>query len=106
MLPCELLVLSRDKTGIIAVIKYTLGPRRSMWQPEPLSISVEADIGPPINSMQVGSQPQDPGKGPWVLGVLPLAPDFADRREGAAVELNFSLALLGTLLSEMGIVPV
>lgn len=60
--------------------------------------------------MQVGSQPQDPGKGPWVLGLLPLAPDIAERREGAA-ELNLSLALLGTLLSftvfcEMGRVPV
>lgn len=76
-----------------------------------LSISVEADIGPPINRMQVGSQPQDPGKGPWVLGVLPLAPDIAERREGAAVEPCLSLALLGTLLSfpvfcEMGRVPV
>lgn len=46
------------------------------------SISVEADIGPPGNSMQVGSQPQDPGKGPWILGVLSLAPDIAERRKG------------------------
>lgn len=61
--------------------------------------------------MQVGSQPQDPGKRPWVLGVLPLAPDIAERREGVAVELNLSLALLGTLLTftvfcETGIVLV
>lgn len=72
-------MLSRDKTGIIDVIKYTLGPRQSVWQPEPPSSSVEADIGPPINSMQVGSQPRDPGKGLWVLGVLPLASDIAEK---------------------------
>jgi hypothetical protein len=47
-----------------------------------LSISVEADIGPPTNSMQVGSQPQDPGKGPWVLKLLPLAPALQREEKG------------------------
>lgn len=108
MLPYQLLMLSRDKTGIIDVIKYTLGPRQSVWQPEPPSSSVEADIGPPINSMRVGSQPQDPGKGLWVLGVLPLASDIAEkgRQKGC-----LGLGSPGTLLSfavfgEMGMVPV
>lgn len=106
--PVSALMLSRDKTGIIDVIKYTLGPRQSVWQPEPLSSSVEADTGPPINSMQVGSQPLDPGKGLWALGVLPLAPDIVEKgwQKGC-----LGLDSLGTLLSftvfgEMGMVPV
>lgn len=82
LLPRQLLMLSRDKTRIIDVIKYTSGPMRSMWLPEPLSSSVKADIGPPIDSMQVGSWPQDPGKGPWVLGVLPLAQTLQKEEKG------------------------
>lgn len=79
-----------------------------MWQPEPLSSSVEADIGPPINSMQVGSQSLDPGKGLWVLGVLPLTPDIVEKgwQKGCLGRDSLGTHLSFTVFGEMGTVPV
>ena len=85
---CQLLrLLSRDKTGIIDIIKYTWGPRRSAWwagPPFPATLSCSARLamllgpatGPPLGGMQAGSRPQDSGKktpaqGPWGLPQVP-----------------------------------
>lgn len=96
---CRLLrPLSRDKTGIIDIIKYRSGPRRLAWwagPPFPATLSCYAGpalllgpaTGPPLGGMQAGSRPRDPGKETLVLGPGGLPPTLprlqVGRGEGA-----------------------
>lgn len=84
LLFCQLLrLLSRDKTGIIDIIKYAWSPRRlAGWAGPPSQQSCSAGpamllgpaTGPPLGGMRAGSRPRDSGKETLVLGPrgLPL----------------------------------